>query len=93
MISEKLVKAVASVRAAREAFIKPKPVPCNHIDCLTYNEHGQCPDCGWLKPLKGDTDNGWTLPMREVPLGPPNLGMLGLTAAEVEYVKRELEHQ
>lgn len=47
-------------------FIDPKPRPCGR-KCESYNESGQCPECGWLIPMEGDEQIG----LRESPLGPP----------------------
>ena len=83
-------KMVADMVAARRAFIAPKPLPCNHIDCLTYNEFGQCPDCGWLQPLKGDSSS-WGNAIREAPLGPSRICLLGLTPEQIDYLKQHDE--
>lgn len=86
-IDDDFKQMVQGMKRRQEAFISPQSTPCNHIDCLAYNEFGQCPDCGWLKPLKGDTDNPWMLPMREMPMGPGGICMLGLSDEEAAYIK------
>jgi hypothetical protein len=65
------------LQAAR-AFISPRPSPCR--ECTEFNEHGQCPRCGWLKPLvEGE-------PIREQPWGPTRVYRVGLTADEIAYL-------
>jgi hypothetical protein len=89
MVDPKIKAMVDHELRKRAAFIKPKREPCNHIDCLVYNEFGQCPDCGWLQPLKSDL-NPWKLPIREIPLGRGGICMLGLSEDDAEYIREHL---
>jgi len=88
-VSESTRQLVEGIKRSQAAFVAPLPEPCNHIDCLTYNEFGQCPDCGWLKPHRGD-HSSWDNAMREAPMGTGGVSMLGLSKVDAAFVREQL---